>query len=94
MVRVKSVRDLENCLESAPVKEIDLDEELTEELMNRLAVQSRLQYFPHFPRPYFRIDKADSWTIQGILGNTTLRVTLTPRIGDEGVERLRCLIEQ
>lgn len=94
MIRVNTVRDLENCLESAPVKEFVLDGDVGEALMRRLAVDSRLQYFPHFPRPYFRIDRADSWTIQGIVGSTSLRVTLTPSAAENAVEKLRCLIEQ
>ena len=93
MVKTLEIRDLENCLDSAPVKEIELDEAITTPLMHRIAVDSRLQYFPHFPRPYFRIDRSDAWSIQGIIGNTILRVTLTPSAGSDAVERLRCLIE-
>jgi hypothetical protein len=94
MVRVSAIRDLENCLESAPVKEFELDGKICEDLMRRMAVDARLQYFPHFPRPYFRIDRNNAWAIQGIIGNTTLRVTLTPAAAENAEERLRCLIER
>jgi hypothetical protein len=93
MVRVQAIRELENCLDSAPVKEFDLDEELTVELMKALAVDSILRYYPHFPRPYFRIDCQHAWVIQGIIGSRRLRVTFSSQATTAAKDKLKCLIE-
>ena len=93
MARVLAVTLVENCLDSSTVKEIEIDQPLDEGLMRRLATDARLQYYPHFPKPYFRIERARYYLIQGVFGNTALRVTFSPR-ADESVERgLQRLIE-
>jgi len=94
MTRVTEVRHLETCLDSTVVKEIVLDRPLTEACMRRMAEEARLQYFPHFPRPYFRIDRRRTWMLQGAVGNTTFRATFLPGAGDDAAERLRRLVEE
>lgn len=76
---------VENCLDSSKVKEFEIDEPLDEELMNRLAGDAQLKFYPHFPRPYFRIERQRYYVIQGVLGNRVFRVTLSPS-APEGVE--------
>jgi len=93
MVRITGVRELDNCLDGAPVKEYELDTKLTRGLMNVLAADSKLQFFPHFPKPYFRVDRRDAWVIQGIIGSRTLRITFSPNHAQQAEEFLRCLIE-
>jgi hypothetical protein len=93
VARVTSFRTLESCLDTAPVVEFELDCAVTEDLMRLLARGSHLQYFPHFPRPLFRIDAPGLGTIQGIIGNTTLRVTLVRTAGEDVRETVECLIE-
>ena len=78
MTRVLSVTLLENCLDSSTVKEITLDVPLDESIMRAAAKNAKLSYYPHFPRPYFRIDRARCYVVQGVLGNNTLRVTFSP----------------
>lgn len=93
MTTVVEVRPLEGCLESTPVVEYHLAEPVDETLMHRLAEGGRLQYFPRFPRPYFRIDAPARWVIQGVLAETHLRVTFSASVGDEAIEEVRCRIE-
>ncbi len=94
MTRVVETRPLEGCLESTPVVDYHLDEPVDEALMHRLAGESgRLQYFPRFPRPYFRIDAPARFVIQGVLGQTHVRVTFSASVGDEAIEEVRCRIE-
>ncbi len=93
MVRVLAITLVEHCLDSSTVKEIEIDQPLDEQLMRRLASEARLQYYPHFPKPYFRIERERYYVIQGVFGNTVFRVTFSPR-ADESVEHgLQGLIE-
>jgi hypothetical protein len=93
MARVVAMILIESCLDSSTVKEIELDQDLGEELMRRMATEARLQYYPHFPRPYFRIERERCYVIQGVLGNRSFRVTFSPA-ADEAVEQgLKELIE-
>lgn len=93
MARLLDLRELESCLSHTEAKEISLDEPVSVELMHRLASEGRLQYFPHFPRPYFRIDHPTAWLIQGIVGKPTLRIQLFGDHRAAALERLRALIE-
>jgi hypothetical protein len=93
MARFVDLRELESCLSRTEAKEISIDEPVTEPLMRRLATAGRLQYFPHFPRPYFRIDHPTAWLIQGIVGSPRIRVQLFGDDRASALERLRALIE-
>ncbi len=73
-----TIRKLEDCLDSTPAKEFELRSPVTSALMNALAEGASLQYYPHFPKPYFRIEKRHCWVIQGGIGNHTFRVTYMP----------------
>jgi hypothetical protein len=93
MARVVAMTLIESCLDSSTVKEVEIDQSLDEELMQRMAAEARLQYYPHFPRPYFRIERARCYVIQGVIGNQLLRVTFSPSADDAVEARLRELIE-
>jgi hypothetical protein len=94
MVRVVAVRPLESCLDSVAAREVTLDGPLDEATMRHLACEAGLQYFPHFPRPYFRIDKPRRWVLQGILGDTTFRATFSPDAGQTAEAELVALVAQ
>ncbi len=75
MCRVIAVRHVEDCFDGDFIREFELDSPLDESIMRRLADDAKLQYYPDFPRPYFRIDRRGACTIQGVIGKTTFRVT-------------------
>jgi len=93
MVRVTGSLVLENCLDRSVVKEIQLSEPVGEVVMRRLARQGRLQYFPDFPRPYFRLDRSRTYVVQGVFGNTSVRVTFSSLAEADAEDQLRTLIE-
>ncbi len=93
MARFLDLRELESCLSHSEAKEIALDEPVSVALMQRLACDGKLQYFPHFPRPYFRIDHPTDWLIQGIVGSPKLRIQLFGERRAMVLDRLRSLIE-
>jgi hypothetical protein len=90
MVRVVGSQVLENCLDRSVVKEIQLSEPVGEAVMRRIARRGRLQYFPDFPRPYFRIDRSRTYVAQGVFGNTSVRVTFSP-LADADAEKELCI---
>lgn len=93
MIRVDRIEDLENCLDSSAVKEVFFDRGVDETTMRCAAHQGRLQYFPNFPKPYFRIERDRVWVIQGVIGNLSLRVTLSPSAPDNAVDEFVDLVE-
>ena len=93
MVRVDRIEDRENCLDSSDVKEVFLDRDIDEDVMRRIGHSGRLQYFPHFPRPYFRIDRERRWVIQGVIGRRSMRVTLMPSAPGDALSELCDLVE-
>ena len=92
-MRVVNAKLLEDCLDKTIVKELHLSEPIDEPLMRRLAVEAKLQYFPDFPKPYFRIDRSGHYVIQGSVGNSHFRITITPSAPPDTEERLTELIE-
>jgi hypothetical protein len=87
MCRVIAIRHVEDCFDGDFIKEFELDSPLNESIMRRLTHDAKLQYFPDFPKPYFRIDRRGVCTIQGVIGKTTFRVTFT-RSGPEDMENV------
>lgn len=92
-MRVVDSQVLENCLDHSVVKELYLSEPVGEMVMYRVARHGKLQYFPDFPRPYFRIDRSRTYVVQGVFDNTSLRVTFSPLADTDAEEQLCTLIE-
>lgn len=84
---------LESCIDKSVVRALHLSESLGERVMHRMARRGRLQYFPHFPRPYFRIDRSQVYVVQGVFGNREVRVTFSPQAGADAEAELIALIE-
>lgn len=93
MSLVVEIKEVENCIDSAVVKEFMLDCPLDEEIMRTMSAEAELKYYPDFPRPYFRIERKKAYVIQGILGNRMVRVTFSPSAGENEAEKLRNLID-
>ena len=89
MREVIAIRVPPGCLRSAPVREYELSEPVDEALMRRLGEGGSLQFFPTFPRPFFRIDRPQEFCAQGIVGSPVLRVTFSPSADAGTREALR-----
>jgi hypothetical protein len=87
MCCVIAVRPIEDCLHGDFVREFVLDGPLDEAAMRRLSQGATLQFYPDFPRPYFRIQRAGAYIIQGVIGKTTLRATFSQK-GAVGMEEV------
>lgn len=75
-MKVLGIRPLEDCFDGSFIKEMLLDGAIDADFIHYLGRLGELQYFPMFARPFFRIDDRRRFSVQGIEGNRTLRVTL------------------
>jgi hypothetical protein len=93
MMRAVAFRFVESCLDSTTVKELELDGPIDEASVRRVAEGANLQYYPDFPRPYFRIDRPGAWVAQGVVGASSFRVTFSSRAGPSAEADLVALLE-
>lgn len=66
---------IEDCFDGSFRKEIHLDQPISEPFIRYLGNMGVLQYFPHFPRPFFRVD-APTFMLKGIQDNATMQLLL------------------
>ncbi len=92
MCQVLASQILETCVDSSIVVRLRLDRPIDEACMRRMGTGGKLDFFPDFPRPLFRIHRRGSWAIQGILGDDTLRVTYLPGAPPSTEDELNDLI--
>lgn len=61
------VRD---CLDGSMFKDIVLDTALSRTFIRSLASVGTLEYFPHLPRPFFRVTRSGEFVLKGVQGAT------------------------
>lgn len=77
-MRVTRVEKLEDCFDGSLVFRWHLDGAWDRARILALAPLGRLDYFPDFPRPYFRLRTAHGAQMQGVEGDSACRVILPP----------------
>lgn len=87
-MKVLNVNDIEDCVDGSFIKEIVLDREVAKDFILYLGKMGRMQYFPDFSRPFFKIS-AGGMALKGVQGNKTIRVILFEK---EKLEFLKDLI--
>ena len=75
-MNVVAVRHVENCFDGSFIKELLLSDAVSERFIRALAQNGRLQYFPEFARPFYKVRAAGKFDVKGIGGNTAMRVHL------------------
>lgn len=91
-MKTLGIRDIEDCFDGSFVKEILFDEPITREAIYHFGEGADLQYFPDFPRPFYRVDRSD-FVLQGVEGNRTARITLRRNNIAKSVAAFRQLLE-
>jgi hypothetical protein len=96
-MKLIEVRKVEDCFDGGLRLEYRFAGEIAESFMRRLAANSRLDFFPDFPKPFFKIFREDGLQIKGILGDSDVEVYF-PRSQKEEKKRefeaeLRRLLE-
>lgn len=65
---------LENCLPSAPEYRYEFSAPWSPETIRRLGELGQLDYYSHFPRPFFRVRLREGAVIRGVEGDACCRV--------------------
>lgn len=66
---------LEDCFDGSSIFEYSVNGKVCEELIFFLGNFGKLDYFPEFPRPYFRVRIDNGSEIRGVYGETSFRIT-------------------
>jgi len=88
---------IEECLDGVIIKEFLLDDRVNKEFINHLQVFGDLKYYPHFPRPFFKVTKKNKFIIKGVQGNNTFQVFFTKyskELENDIVKKIICFDEQ
>jgi len=65
ILEVIMVRD---CLDGSMFKDVVLDAPLSRTFIRSLANLGALEYFPHLPRPFFRVTRSGEFVLKGVQG--------------------------
>ncbi|MCP4155858.1 MAG: hypothetical protein GY757_49495 [bacterium] len=74
-MKVLDFKHIEDCFDGSYIKEVLLDTPISADFIRHLGKLGSLQYFPDFPRPFFRID-SEKASLKGIQDNNTFRATV------------------
>jgi len=77
-VNIRHIKKLEDCLDGSISFCYTLDEQVNEGVMREMAEGGKLQYFPDFPRPFYKLFTGDGVQVKGIIGENHFDV-LFPR---------------
>ena len=88
---VIEIKPVENCLDSVPTRDFFLSDDIDKETILRLGKLGKLEYFPHFARPFFRVTKKGAYIIRGVQGNRSFQVIFTDPSQSEGREILAAI---
>lgn len=89
---VSEVTHVEDCLDGTTIKEILLAEPADRALADRLSVLGDMDYYEHFPKPFFRIT-CDVVQIKGVAGSHRIRLWLSRGADDSTVDTVVGLVE-
>jgi hypothetical protein len=73
-MKLIDVQKVEDCFDGGSRLEYRFAGEIAESFMRHLAANSRLDFYPDFPRPFFKIFQEDGLQIKGILGGSDIEV--------------------
>lgn len=77
-MRVTGSEKLEDCFDGSMVFRWHFEQPWDRESIAALARLGSLDYFPGFPRPYFRLRTGEGFQISGVEGESACRVVLPP----------------
>lgn len=90
---VRKMKQVEDCFDGSFIREFVLSEPSDEDFMRKLSRGCVLDYYPDFPRPFFRIENRGIWVIKGVEGSESLRVIFSSNASKKDVRELVWLIE-
>lgn len=81
-MRIREVTRVEECVDGSAVLSYSFDQPWSREAIQGLRRIGEVDYFPEFPRPFFRLRTAGGLQTRGVEGERTCQVIL-PRRGRE-----------
>ena len=88
-MRLVSTEELEGCFDGGGTFVLAFDAPWSREAILRLERLGAVDYFPEFPRPFFRVRCACGAHIRGVEGDRACRVTLPLTGSHEALEAVR-----
>ena len=82
-MRILKVAKVEDCFDGSAVYRYEFESAWTRKAILRLREFGEVQYFPDFPKPYFRVHQPEGVILQGLEGDSCCRVALPRHQRDE-----------
>ena len=82
---------VEDCFDGSSVLEYVFDTPWSREDVLRLRQIGEVDYYPHFPRPFFRLRGHDGGQVKGVQGETTCRVILPGQCKEDAKREFEAL---
>ena len=83
-MKLINIKKLEDCIDGSMIFMYTFNEKIDETLMRKVGKKGKLQYFPEFPRPFFKIITADGVQVKGIIGDDNFEVVFPRTISMKG----------
>ncbi len=74
MMQVTKIDIVEDCLDGSMIIDIFFTQTISKSFIDFLGNWGKLEYFAHFPRPFFRVTKSRQYSLKGVLGNNKIQV--------------------
>jgi len=85
-MRIVETRKVEDCFDGSAVYAYRFDTPWTEREIRALGALGKLEFFPDFPRPLFRLLGEGGWQMKGVLGEDVCKA-IYPRAGRESIRQ-------
>jgi hypothetical protein len=78
-MKVCAITHREDCVDGAVVKDVHIEGTINRRVIQHLGELGTLQYYPQFPKPFFKLDLGDGAAAKGVEGETSFRVRIIGR---------------
>ena len=93
-VKITKITDVEDCFADSLTKEVTFEKEITKDFINYLGIDSNLEYYADFPKPFYKVEKIDKYVIKGVESFQTLKIILYKKNMDEVLKEFIAFIEK
>ncbi|RJP26471.1 MAG: hypothetical protein C4527_15015 [Candidatus Omnitrophota bacterium] len=73
-MKITEIKKIEDCFDGSTVYGYTFDAVWTQDRIQQFRTLGNLDYFPDFPRPFFRVCQKNGVQIKGIQGDNNCRV--------------------
>ena len=92
-MKIVNIKDLEDCFDGTFIKELLFDEAVTKDFIQNLEKAGKLEYYPTFPKPFYKLDVPGKYILKGVEGHKTARIILNRKNIQEGLAHIECFIK-